>query len=369
MTHVAQLPDSAKTGTTRRASFSPKNSTNPYIGIAGVFLGAGLATLNGRLVSVGLPDLRRALILGFDEASWLPAALNMATMFAGCFVVFLSAIYGVRRILLPAAGVFALTSFLLPLAPGYWRMLALIVIAGLTSGTFYSLTLTFVLNALPKRLIIFGMAAYAADIVFVSNFASSVEGWYVEHLSWHWIFWNASAFAPIIDDLRLFWNPTAAFEQSASALAWLCVFQARIRSSLWSTRSRPTPGLAEFRRNCGDDSWGGVAGGSFIGEARHSAEYYGQALIPQQPQHRHSRLRYCRFQIYTAGNSGPGPGLPCKPSAVLTARNEACAGLGGIANVRGCLACRHACHLYRFEAGGGDGPRNRRGCLLAVRKR
>ena len=132
MTHVAQLPDSAKTGTTRRASFSPKNSTNPYIGIAGVFLGAGLATLNGRLVSVGLPDLRRALILGFDEASWLPAALNMATMFAGCFVVFLSAIYGVRRILLPAAGVFALTSFLLPLAPGYWRMLALIVIAGLT---------------------------------------------------------------------------------------------------------------------------------------------------------------------------------------------------------------------------------------------
>ena len=57
-------------------------------------------------------------------------------------------------------------------------MLALLVIAGLTSGTFYSLTLTFVLTALPKRLIIFGIAAYAADIVFVSNFASAIEGWY-----------------------------------------------------------------------------------------------------------------------------------------------------------------------------------------------
>jgi MFS transporter, DHA2 family, multidrug resistance protein len=96
---------------------SVQSSTNPYIGIAGVFLGAGLAALSGRLVSVGLPDLRGAFGFGFDEASWLPTALNMATMFAGCFVVFLSAIYGIRRILLRAAGIFALTSVPLPSAP------------------------------------------------------------------------------------------------------------------------------------------------------------------------------------------------------------------------------------------------------------
>ena len=176
----------------------PRSATNPYIGIVGVFLGAGLATLNSRLVSVGLPDLRGALGLGFDEGSWLPTALNMATMFAGCFVVFLSAIFGPRRILLPAAAIFAVASLVLPLAPGYWPMLALMVIAGLTSGTFYSLTLTFVLNALPKKLIIFGIAAYAADIVFVSNFASAIEGWYIDHLSWHWIFWNAALFTPLM---------------------------------------------------------------------------------------------------------------------------------------------------------------------------
>src|SRR5580692_13087895 len=90
-------------------------ATHPYIGILGVFLGAGLATLNGRLISVGLPDLRGALGLGFDEASWLPTALNMATMFAGCFVVFLSALFGPRRILIPASVVFAAASVLLPL--------------------------------------------------------------------------------------------------------------------------------------------------------------------------------------------------------------------------------------------------------------
>jgi len=77
-------------------------------------------------------------------------------------------------------------------------MLVLLVIAGIASGTFYSLTLTFVLTALPKRLIIFGIAAYAADIVFVSNFASAVEGWYADHLSWRWIFWNAALFTPLM---------------------------------------------------------------------------------------------------------------------------------------------------------------------------
>jgi DHA2 family multidrug resistance protein len=171
---------------------------NPYVGIAGVFLGAGLATLNSRLISVGLADLRGALGLGYDEASWIPTALNMAVMFSGVFIVFVNALYGPRRILLPASAIFAVISAVLPFAPNLAVMLGLLVIAGIASGTFYSLTLTFVLTALPKRLIIFGIAAYAADIVFMSNAASAIEGWYVEHLSWRWIFWNAALFTPLM---------------------------------------------------------------------------------------------------------------------------------------------------------------------------
>jgi MFS transporter, DHA2 family, multidrug resistance protein len=172
--------------------------TNPWLGILGVFLGAGLATLNARLVGVGLPDLRGVKGFGYDEASWISTALNMATMFSGVFVVFVNSLFGPRRILLPAAAIFTLVSAVLPFVSGYWAMLALIVIAGLSSGTFYSLTMTFVLTTLPKRLIIFGIAAYAADIVFVSNIANLLEGWYIEHLSWHWIFWTAAAATPLM---------------------------------------------------------------------------------------------------------------------------------------------------------------------------
>jgi DHA2 family multidrug resistance protein len=198
-------------------------TTNPYLGILGVFLGAGIATLNARLVSVGLPDLRGAEGFGFDEASWIPTALNMATMFSGVFVCFFSVVFGPRRILLPAATIFALTSAILPFAPNYWAMVALVVIAGMASGTFYSLTMTFVLTALPKRLIIFGIAAYAADIVFVSNIASLLEGWYVEYLSWDWIFWTAAAITPLMMICIYFgipWRPHAELTPSWRGFAY-----------------------------------------------------------------------------------------------------------------------------------------------------
>src|SRR5437016_8156676 len=87
-------------------SVQPQFTTNPYVGILAVFLGAGLATLSSRLLSVGLPDLRGALDISFDDASWLPTAFNMATMFSGVFIVFLNAFWGPRRILLPAAAIF-----------------------------------------------------------------------------------------------------------------------------------------------------------------------------------------------------------------------------------------------------------------------
>src|SRR5260370_39434071 len=154
--------------------------------------------MDSRLLSVGLDDLRGATGSGFYQASWLPTALKMAMLFSGVSCLFLSAVFGPRRILLSTALIFAVTSFLLPFSPSFWVMLALLSLAGLASGTFYSLTLTFVLTALPKRLIIFGIAAYAADIVFTSTIASALQGWYADHLSWHWIFWNAAVFTPLM---------------------------------------------------------------------------------------------------------------------------------------------------------------------------
>jgi len=173
-------------------------TTHPYIGIAGVFLGAATSTLNGRLLSVGLPDLRGALGFGFDDASWIPTVLNMGMMFIGVFAVFLGAAYGIRRVLMITGAVFTLASILLPFSPNLAAMLALQAVAGMSSGAFYTLTLTFVARNLPPKLLLFGVAAYALDIVVTSNVAALIQGWYIDHLSWHWMFWTAAVLTPIM---------------------------------------------------------------------------------------------------------------------------------------------------------------------------
>jgi DHA2 family multidrug resistance protein len=90
---------------------------NAYVGTLGVCLAAGIATLNGRMISVGLPDLRGAMGFGFDEASWIPTAYNMGLMFIGPFSVFLGAMLGARRVLLCSGAIFILCSILLPFSP------------------------------------------------------------------------------------------------------------------------------------------------------------------------------------------------------------------------------------------------------------
>lgn len=171
---------------------------NAYVGTLGVFLAAGIATLNGRMISVGLPDLRGAMGFGFDEASWIPTAYNMAQMFIGPFSVFLGAMLGARRVLLYSGTIFILCSILLPFSPSLRVMLCLQVLSGLSSGTFYPLALGYALTALPVRYVIYAIGVYAMDILGATSIGTPLVAWYTEHLSWHWIFWQSALLTPLM---------------------------------------------------------------------------------------------------------------------------------------------------------------------------
>ena len=185
-------------------------TAHPLLGVLGVLLGASIATCSGRLISVGLMDLRGALHLGADEASWIGTAFNAAMMFIGPFSVYLGGLLGARRVLLACAGIFTLVCITLPFAPNLPVLLALLVLAGLTAGTFYPLTLSFVLRNLPMRYVLLGIGVYAMDILVTTTFATSLEAWFTDHLSWRWIFWNGAALTPVMMILVYFgmpWQP------------------------------------------------------------------------------------------------------------------------------------------------------------------
>lgn len=173
-------------------------STRPLLGILAVVTGAGLVTLAGRMLSLGLADLRGHVGISFDDGAWLDSAFNASLMFIGPFTVYLGGLLGPRRILLLAAGLFTLTSAFLPLIHSYSLLVAALIVAGLTSGTFYPLTLTFALRNIPLRYLPFTIALYAVFVDGGVNVAPSLYGWYRDHLSWQWMFWNSAAIAPVM---------------------------------------------------------------------------------------------------------------------------------------------------------------------------
>jgi DHA2 family multidrug resistance protein len=165
-------------------------TTIPWLGLLAVLMGTFISTLNGRLSTFGLADIRGAVGAGFDEGAWITTAQTVAQMFITLAAVWMGAAYGARRVLIGASISFAVISLLTPYSATLPMLLSMQFLGGLASGFFIPLTLSFILLNTPPKYWAFGIAIYALNLELSLNISASVEGWYVEHHSWRWIFWQ-----------------------------------------------------------------------------------------------------------------------------------------------------------------------------------
>ncbi|MGD0492876.1 MAG: MFS transporter [Steroidobacteraceae bacterium] len=162
----------------------------PWLGLLGVLMGTFISTLIGRLSTFGLADIRGGLGAGFDEGAWITTAQTVAQMFITLPAIWMGNAYGPRRVLIGASIAFAVISLLTPLSATLPMLLVMQFLSGLASGFFIPLTLGFVILNTPPRFWAFGIAVYALNLELSLNISASLEGWYSEHASWHWIFWQ-----------------------------------------------------------------------------------------------------------------------------------------------------------------------------------
>jgi DHA2 family multidrug resistance protein len=170
----------------------------PWLGLLAVLMGTFISTLNGRLSTYGLADIRGAVHAGFDEGAWITTAQATAQMLVAPAAVWMGNVFGPRRVLLIAALAFGLISLVVPLASDITTLLILQFAGGLASGFFIPLTLSFVLLNTPPKYWAYGIAIYALNLELSLNISASLEGWYVEQLSWRWIFWQNVPLAAIM---------------------------------------------------------------------------------------------------------------------------------------------------------------------------
>jgi MFS transporter, DHA2 family, multidrug resistance protein len=172
------------------AAPAPPATKIPYWGLVAVLLGTFISTLNTRLSSFGLADIRGAVHAGFDDGAWITTAQSVAQMLIAPIAIWLGGMLGTRRVLIEAAVAFAIIMLVEPFSPNLPMLLVLQFIGGLASGFFVPLTLGFVLRNTPPRVWAYGIALYALNLEISLNISASLEGWYVDHLSWRWIFWQ-----------------------------------------------------------------------------------------------------------------------------------------------------------------------------------
>jgi DHA2 family multidrug resistance protein len=174
------------------------DTLRPYVGILGVLLGSIIATLASRVTTFGLADLRGGLQAGFDEGAWITTAVGIGQMMAGVCSSYLGAIFGVRRMLLLGIVTMFIASLLGPLSPNLHAFIAMQVLSGIGSGTFIPLTISFIIRSLPAKLVIYGLSLYAMNSELSQNVAASLEGWYSDNWSWHWIEWQYCLMLPLM---------------------------------------------------------------------------------------------------------------------------------------------------------------------------
>jgi MFS transporter, DHA2 family, multidrug resistance protein len=173
-------------------------SEYPAIGVAAVMLGAFISSLNTKITTFGLADIRGGLGLGFDEGSWIGTVFGAAQMIVTPAAAWMSTVLSTRRVLLWTGTIFTVASLLPPFLHDYNMLIALQLIRGLMVGAFIPAALGFVLRSLAPQWWMWGIAVYAFRFVFSQNIAGALEGWYSESGHWEWIYWQNAVLTPVM---------------------------------------------------------------------------------------------------------------------------------------------------------------------------
>jgi DHA2 family multidrug resistance protein len=170
----------------------------PLFAVGAVLLGSFLANFDSRLTTVGLPDLRGAFSLGFDEGAWLSTAGIGSQIFIAPAVAWLATVFGLRRVLGVPSLIYALISLVIPFVHDYTTLIVLSIVHGILLGTFVPATLMIVFRNLPIKWWLPAISIYSIRVGFALDTSSSLVGFYVDYLGWQWLYWQSVVIAPLM---------------------------------------------------------------------------------------------------------------------------------------------------------------------------
>lgn len=160
--------------------------------LAGIFIAAMMAGLNNRVGALGLVDVRGALGLGFDAASWLSTAYSIGELIVTPFATWFAITLSLRRFHRLMVTLCALIAAVLPFVHDLPLLIGLRLVQGMSSGALIPILMMAALKLLPPAIRLHGLALYAMTATFAPNIALWLTGQWSDGLhDWRLIYWQS----------------------------------------------------------------------------------------------------------------------------------------------------------------------------------
>ncbi|HEY4370589.1 MAG TPA: MFS transporter [Burkholderiales bacterium] len=173
------------------APASAPSMLRPMAGLLGIFLAAMMAGLNNRVGALALADVRGALSLSSDDASWLSTVYTAGELIAMPFAAWFAITLSVRRFHLWMVGACTVIAVVLPLLHSLPLMLVLRGLQGVAGGALIPVLMMAALKFLPPNIRLHGLALYSMTATFAPNLAGWFAGQWVDAaFDWRWIYWQ-----------------------------------------------------------------------------------------------------------------------------------------------------------------------------------
>ncbi|MBB3445088.1 MFS transporter [Rhizobium sp. BK379] len=186
---------------------SGTTTSHPLLIVTALLLASFVVGFDTRVFAVGLPDLRGAYSLGFDEASWLSTVANAPQILISSAVAWLVTVFGVRRVMIPTTLVYACISLVIPMVHDGAMLFVLHAARALLLGVFIPATIMVIFRNLDMRYWLIGLSIYALRVPLSQNLGFVLVGIYDDYLGWQWAYWQDVIVTPIIALLLIIGAP------------------------------------------------------------------------------------------------------------------------------------------------------------------
>jgi MFS transporter, DHA2 family, multidrug resistance protein len=208
------------TATVATAASIPRAGFVVPLALAGSFV----ANLGAQFAGAHVPDIQAGLGASENDASWITTLYTVATFFAFALSPLLARTFGIRRLFLASAAVFAVAAGASAIAPELNVLLAARVAQGLAGGMFGPMAFVAIFRSWSGPRLPFGFALLAIVLLVSFNSGPALAGPIEAASGWRALFFAQVVLAVPLIFAGLRWLPQAPLNANGHRGEWAALF-------------------------------------------------------------------------------------------------------------------------------------------------